>query len=124
MHKKMAGVFVGLLIVSAIAMGISGQPRPYTNRKSGCDTINDTVLVGFDATTATGPTDDAWYFYCWLDDSASGVAYLTRYINSTAIETCAVILRPGKDFVSFAMIDSFMLIKADSSDIFCYELAK
>jgi len=44
--------------------------------------------------------------------------------NSSAIETCVIILRPGADFVSFALMDSFYFTKADSADIFCYEVAR
>jgi len=117
MYSRMLVGLLGLVLVCALAMGLAeGQPRPYGNNKAGCDTINTNVAVGVGF--------DAWYFYCWLDDSASSYGTLTRYFNSSAIETCVIILRPGADFVSFALMDSFYFTKADSADIFCYEVAR
>ena len=117
MHKKMLIGFMAVLLFGALAMGlVEGQPRPYSNLKAGCDTSNSTVAVGVGF--------DAWYFYCWLDDSASGTGTLTRYWNSSAVETCSIILRPGAAFISFTVMDSFRLVKTGSSDIFCYEVAR
>ena len=113
MPKRMAILFMALLITGAIVMGLSAQPRPYGLKKAGCDTINDTVSVGIGF--------DAWYFYCWLDDSASGVGYLTTFWNGVAREDTAFAIRPGKDYITFAICDSIEFIKADSSDIFNYD---
>ena len=114
MHKK---VLVGLVLFTAICalyMGLAEGQRSYSSLARSCDTINDTVLIDL--------AEDAFYFYCWLDDSASGVGYLTTYWNSSVIETCAVHIRPGKDFFTPGRIDSVQFIKADSSDIFCWDI--
>ena len=118
MHRKTLVGLLSLVLICGLAMGLANS-QSFGNRVGGADTINDTVSVGFDGTR---------FFYCWLDDSASGVGYLTTYrINSgtaTVVETCSYHIRPGKDFFSPAITDSFMFIKADSSDIFNYLMAR
>ena len=65
-----------------------GQPRPYSTKVyRSSDTISTTVAKGF--------TTNVWYFFCMLNDDASGTGYLLTYYNGAVNETCAVHIRPG-----------------------------
>ena len=115
MHKKVLAGFLLTILVGLFVFGMSKGQTPLRDRIAGCDTINDSVTVGLDG--------DSRYAYFWLTDSASAVGYLFTYWNESAYETCSVHLYPGDGgYVIFAPIDSFMFIKADSADKFCYSI--
>jgi len=115
------GLVFGVLLVALGAMLAVGptvsQPRPYGSKVyRSSDTISTTVAKGF--------TTNVWYFFCMLNDDASGTGYLTTYYNGVANETCAVHIRPGFGWVTYAQLDSFRFTKADSSDCFSWEAAR
>lgn len=113
-------IFCVLLVALASMFAVEatmGQPRPYGSKVyRSSDTISTIVAKGF--------TTNVWYFFCMLNDDASGTGYLTTYYNETANETCAVHIRPGFGWVSYAQLDSFRFTKADSSDCFSWEAAR